>query len=178
MHSWLSGPGRRSALAESAVPTRSGCRGWPELGARPRRTQVSWDPVPGEGPRRLEVSRDPLRTQVALPAARGRAAAGLRDCPLPALGTWASSRKGGGGDGKSVTRSAHRAFCPAPSKEHPGRGAGYSLPTGAGAGRLSLLLPSGPACLHLPPGWPGRGGGGKTRAGPLAARAGLSALPE
>lgn len=87
------------------------------------------------------MSRDPMRTQAELPAARGRAAAGLWSCSLPTLGTWASAGQGGGGDGKSVTRNAHRAFCPAPSKEHPDRGAGYSLPTRAGAGRLSLQLP-------------------------------------
>lgn len=114
---------------------------------------MSRDLVPGAGPRRLEVSWDPLRAQGALPTARGRAAAGLRELPPPSTGDLGVlSEGGGGGDGKSVTHSAHRAFCPALSKEHPGHGAGYSLPTRAGAGRLSLqhLFRT---CRLAPPAW-------------------------
>lgn len=114
---------------------------------------MSWDPVSGAGPRRLEVSGTPCGLGLRSPPPEGERQRGSRSCPLLALGTWASSGKGGGGEGKSVTRSAHRAFCPAPSKEHPGRGAGYSLPTGAGAGagRLSLQLPLRTCRLAPPP---------------------------
>lgn len=63
----------------------------------------------------------------------------------------------GGGGGKSVTRSAHRAFCPPPFKEHPGHRSGYLLPTEAGAmDQLSMQLRTGTADMHLPPratGW-------------------------
>lgn len=66
-------------------------------GARtgPPKTQVSQDPVPGAVPRRLQVHRDPTRTLAALPAARGRAAAGLRELPHPSKGTRVSARRGG-----------------------------------------------------------------------------------
>lgn len=97
VHSWLSSPGRRSARAESAVP--AGFGGWRELGAGPRRTQVSRDPLPGAGPRRLEVSADLVRAQSALTAARGRAAAGLRELPPPSTGDLGVRSAGGGVEG-------------------------------------------------------------------------------
>lgn len=69
-------------------------------------------------------------------------------------GTLAPARREwlGGGDGKSVTRSAHRAFCPPPFKEHPGHRSGYLLPTEAGAmGQLSMQLRMETVDVHLPP---------------------------
>lgn len=140
-HSQLSGPGRRSALAESSVPAGLGDR--PGRSARTRDTEDPGEPGPcaGSCPAEAPGVPGPTRTPAALPAARGRAAMGLRELPHPCNGD-PGVRSAGWveGGGKSVTRSAHRAFCPAPSKEHPGRGAGYSLPTRAGADRLSLLL--------------------------------------
>lgn len=56
---------------------------------------MSRDPVPGAGPQRLEVSRDPLLAQTALPAARGRAAAGLRELPPPSTGDLGVLSEGG-----------------------------------------------------------------------------------
>ena len=73
VHSWLSRPGLSSSRAEPAIPAGRRGRGWWKLGAGLQRTQVSRNPVLEAGPRRFEVSRD----QAALPAARGRAAAGL-----------------------------------------------------------------------------------------------------
>lgn len=101
-----------------------------------------------------------------LPAARGRAAAGFQELLPPSPGDRNVCLAGGegkvigwvvgGGDGKSVTSSTHRAFCPSLSKEHPGRGPGYSLPTWAGwAGGLQLPLGTRDNS-HLPLGWPGR----------------------
>ena len=68
---------------QSSVFAGRGGRGWWELRTRPRRTQVSRDLVPVAGPRRFEVSRDPVQARAALPAARGRAAAGLRELTPP-----------------------------------------------------------------------------------------------
>lgn len=68
---------------QSSVSAGRGGPGWRELRARPRRTQVSRDVVPVAGPLRFEVSRDPVQARAALPAARGRAAAGLRELTPP-----------------------------------------------------------------------------------------------
>lgn len=86
VHSWFSCPGRRSTRAESAVPTGLGDRGWRELGAGPRRTEVSQDPVPGAGPQRLEVIRDPVRTQAGAHSRQGASGGGTARLPHPGTG--------------------------------------------------------------------------------------------
>lgn len=94
------------------------------------------------------------RTPGCTPRHQGANGGGARELPHPAQGTLAPARREwlGGGGGKSVTRSAHRAFCPPPFKEHPGHGAGYLLPTRAGAaGQLSVQLHLRTRSLAPPP---------------------------
>lgn len=115
-HSWLSSLGL-------GTPGCWVCGGFCARGSRL--------PHLGAGPRRAQVSRQGRgECSAGLQGAMGRPGSGTGRTRRGDLGVRAAV---GVPRGRSISnRGAHWAFCPAPSKEHPGRGAGYSLPIGRG----------------------------------------------